>query len=110
MNLTVAPSGASSRLLWSAPKGRDHRGTHRADRRDSEADGQFALPQIAIWPELKTLPRPTKPAHNGGMKQDPDDGSFADTPTCPRCLLRFELVERWGAVVWRCAECGLVRI
>ncbi|TFB92788.1 zf-TFIIB domain-containing protein [Cryobacterium sp. HLT2-28] len=33
-----------------------------------------------------------------------------ETPNCPACLHRMEPIERWGAVVWRCPECGLVRL
>ncbi|PXA71862.1 zf-TFIIB domain-containing protein [Cryobacterium arcticum] len=33
-----------------------------------------------------------------------------DTPNCPDCLSRMEPVERWTAVVWRCPECGMVRL
>jgi hypothetical protein len=33
-----------------------------------------------------------------------------DRPNCPRDLVAMEAVEMNGAVVWRCPECGLVKM
>ena len=33
-----------------------------------------------------------------------------DTPNCPACLMRMEPADGMTATLWRCPECGLVRL
>ncbi|TFC38968.1 hypothetical protein E3O28_03810 [Cryobacterium sp. TMT2-14] len=35
---------------------------------------------------------------------------YLDTPNCPACLMRMEPVEGMTTTLWRCPECGLVKL